>query len=155
MPDLAVINDFMAHRRLALVGVSHEPKAFANAVFRELKGAGYDVVPIAAVADEVDGEHCYRSITEVPEPVDGVIVMVRPEAAAAVVHQAVDAGVPRVWLHKGVGRGSVSDAAVAYCRDRGVPVVAGACPLMFTEHPVFIHRAHRGMMRARGAFRAA
>jgi len=155
MPDLAVINDFMAHKRFAVVGVSQDPKGFANIVVRELRSAGYDAVPVGAHLSELDGEPVYASVAEVPAPVEGVMVMVNPEAAKQVVREAVDAGVPRVWLHQGYGRGCVSDEAVAYCREHKVPVVDGACPLMFTEHPQWFHRMHRGMRKMRGSFRAA
>lgn len=155
MPDLAVINDFMAHKRFAVVGVSQDPKGFANTVVRELRKAGYDPVPVGAHLSELDGEPVYASVGEVPAPLDGVMVMVNAEAAKQVVRDSVDAGVPRVWLHKGYGPGCASDEAVAYCHEHGVPVVDGACPLMFTEHPQWFHRMHRGMRRMRGAFRAA
>lgn len=152
MPDLAMVNDFMAQKRFALVGVSRNPKAFANIAYHELHAAGYDVVPVAAHAAEVEGERCYRTVKEIPGTLDGVMVVVNAEAARQVVHEAVDAGVPRVWLHRGPGQGSVSDEAVEYCKAHGVPVVDGACALMFTEHPAFIHRAHRGFMRVTGKF---
>ena len=151
MPDLALVNDFMAQRRFALVGISRNPKAFANIAFHEMRAAGYEVVPVAAHATEVGGARCYRSITEVRDALDGVMVVVNAESAKQVVHEAVDAGVPRVSLHRGPGQGAVSDEAVEYCRAHGVSVVDGACALMFTQHPAFIHRAHRGVMRLTGS----
>ena len=77
------------------------------------------------------------------EPVDGVIVMVRPDAAEQVVREAIERGVPRVWLHRGVGTGAVSERAVELCRDAGVAVVDGACPLMFATPVGGVHRLHR------------
>jgi predicted CoA-binding protein len=75
--------------------------------------------------------------------------MVPAEGAAAVVGQAVERGIPRVWLHRGVGRGSVSEEAVRVCRDNGIAVVDGACPLMFDEPVRGVHRIHR-LMASRG-----
>jgi predicted CoA-binding protein len=74
--------------------------------------------------------------------------MVPAVAAATVVRRAVERGVPRVWLHRGVGRGSVSEEAVQVCRDNGIAVVDGACPLMFNEPVRGIHRIH-GLMASR------
>jgi uncharacterized protein len=143
MPDRTVIDDFLAHKRLAVVGVSrNNPKAFANAVLDGLREHGYDMVAV------------HRD-DPVAADVDGVIVMVNAQAARQVVRDYVDAGVARVWLHKGVGPGAVSDEAVSYCKEHGVAVVEGACPLMFLEPVGWFHRAHRGIRRIKGDFRTA
>jgi predicted CoA-binding protein len=75
--------------------------------------------------------------------VDGLLVMVPAEVAAGVVGEAIDRGIPRVWLHRGVGKGSVSSDAIAKCRAHGVAVVDGACPLMFEQPVGGVHRLHR------------
>ena len=54
----------------------------------------------------------------------GALVMTRPEASEQVVRDCAEAGVPRVWLHRGIGPGAVSRAAVDFCRLRGIAVVA-------------------------------
>jgi predicted CoA-binding protein len=79
----------------------------------------------------------------VPDPVDGVLVMVPARIAADVVRDAISRGIPRVWLHRGIGAGSVSREAVALCKQAGIAVVDGACPLMFLEPVKSIHRFHR------------
>jgi predicted CoA-binding protein len=142
MPSKTAIEDFMAQRRLAFVGVSHDPKDFSVAVYHQLAKSGYELVPINAHGGEVDGTPMLRSVAELAEPVDGAIVMVRAEAAAGVVRECIDAGVPRVWLHKGAGTGAVSDEAVALCREHGVEVIDGACPMMFAEPVGWFHRVH-------------
>ena len=43
---LRQIDDFLALKRIAVVGVSHEPKDFSRLLFRELKQRGYDLVPV-------------------------------------------------------------------------------------------------------------
>lgn len=149
MPSRAVIAEFLEQPTLAFVGVSRDGKQFANSVFRALRSSGHTVVPIHREAAEVEGEHAYRSLDAVPFPVGGVVVMVPPTETDAVVRSCVDAGVPRVWLHRGAGMAAVSDTAVAYCRDHGVAVVDGACPLMFLEPVGLFHRMHRGMVRSR------
>jgi predicted CoA-binding protein len=153
MPSRAAIDRFLAQEHVALVGVSHNPKDFANAVYRRLRDGGRTMY--AVNHDEslttVEGDPCYRRLAEVPDPVDGVIVMVPAEAAADVVRDAIARGIPRVWLHRGVGTGAVSKEAVALCRDHGIDVVDGACPLMFDEPVGWFHRVHRTIARGRFA----
>lgn len=149
MPDLTVISDFLAQPRIAFAGASRDPKQFANAVYRGMRAPGRTLVPVHPQASQIEGDATIPSIAALPQPVDGVLVMLPPEAALRVVREAVDAGVPRVWLHKGVGVSAVSDEAVQYCRDRGVAVVDGACPLMFVEPVGGIHRFHRFFVKRR------
>jgi predicted CoA-binding protein len=139
----SVIDDFLAQRRLAFVGVSHDPNEFSAAVYRELKGHGYELFPVNPHAEQVDGDASVGSVADLPDGIDGAIVMVPADSSAAVVTDCIDRGIPRVWLHKGAGPSSVTEEAVALCRDHGIEVVDGACPMMFMEDASWFHRVHR------------
>ena len=56
-----------------------------------------------------------------------------------------DAGVRRVWMHQSIGKqgSSVSPAAVEYCRQHKISVIAGACPMMFGPEADFGHTCMR------------
>jgi len=152
MLDIAVVDDFLAQRRIAVVGVSRRPAQFATTIWRELWSRGYDAVPVGRGADTIDGHPCFRTLTDVPGGADGVIVMVGPEAAAEVVDDAAEAGIPRVWLFQGAGgRGACTPDAVAAARSHGMTVVEGACPMMFLDPVGPVHRVHRWIRRRRGA----
>ena len=148
---------FLEAGRLAVVGASAERSNFGRAVLRELLLHGCDAVPVnpSAVAvgtTKVEGVPCYARIEDVPGPVEGAIVMVGAERSADVVRACADAGVPRVWLFRGLGSpGAMSDDALAVCDERHLEVVAGACPLMFLEPAGVVHRIHRAARRATGA----
>lgn len=142
MTDRATIDDFLAQTDLAFIGASRDPKAFSSSVYRELRQHGHTLYPVNPNADLVEGDECYRSVAALPA-VAGAIVMVASERSADAVQECIDAGIPRIWLHKGVGRSSVSDEAVALCTKHGVAVVDGACPLMFAEPVAGVHRIHR------------
>jgi predicted CoA-binding protein len=145
MPERKTIDDFLAQNHLALVGVSRDSKQFANAVYRSLRAGGRVLYPVnpAAGGGDLEGDRSYPKLADVPDPIDGVVVMLPAEAAVEVVSDAIDRGIPRVWLHRGVGAGAVSPEAVKLCRDHGVSVVDGACPLMFEQPVRGIHRIHR------------
>jgi predicted CoA-binding protein len=138
-----VIEDFLAQRHLAFVGASRDPKQFGNAVYRHLRDGGRTLYPVHPEAAAIEGDNAFARVTDVPDPVDGIVVMVKPDAAAQVVREAIQRGVPRVWLHRGVGTGAVSERAVELCREAGVAVVDGACPLMFAEPVGAFHKLHR------------
>ena len=150
MAARATIDDFLAQDQLALVGASRNPKAFSSGVYRELRAHGHTLYPVNPHADEVEGDRCFHAVADLPPEVGGAIVMVAADSAADVVQECIDQGIPRIWLHKGVGPSSVSDEAVALCEEHGVAVVDGACPLMFSEPAGAIHRIHRFEWRVTG-----
>ncbi len=65
-------------------------------------------------------------------------------------HEVADAGIPRVWLHRGMGPGSSSDAAAAFCREHGIAVIPGGCPNMFGATSDPGHRCMRVMLSVTG-----
>jgi predicted CoA-binding protein len=146
MSTRAAVDDFVAQRRLAFVGLSRSGKAFSNNAFRELKAKGYKLLPINPGADAIDGERCYSSFAALPEPVDGALVMVPPEHAERVVREAAAAGVRRVWLQQGAD----SPQAIRFCTEAGLDVVHGRCILMFAEPVRSFHRFHRVLARLMG-----
>jgi uncharacterized protein len=147
-------NAFLARKRLAVVGVSRDPRYFSRGLFREMLRRGYDLVPVNPAGGTIEGLPCARRVQEIAPPVDGALVMTRPAQTEAVVRDCAAAGVARVWLHRGVGPGAVSPAAVAFCREKGISVVEGECPFMFLQGSGFVHRAHGLLRRLTGGGRA-
>ena len=110
-------SEFLAHKRVAVTGVSRNPKEHgSNVVYKRLHDRGYQVFAINPYADEVEGDHCYHDLKSVPGSVDWVVIGTRPESAEATVHECVELGVERVWMHRAFGSGSVSREAAEYGR---------------------------------------
>jgi predicted CoA-binding protein len=145
MPERSTIDDFLAQKHLAFVGVSRDTKQFSNSIYRRLREDGRVLYPVnpAAEGAPLEGDASYARLADVPDPIDGVVVMVPAAAAAGVVREAAERGIPRVWLHRGGGPGAASPEAVQLCHDCGIAVVDGACPLMFLEPVRGVHRLHR------------
>ena len=141
-------DEFLAQRRIAVAGVSRDPKQPANLIYRRLRDTHHDVFAVNPNADQVEGDPSYRSVTEIPDGVDGVVIVTPAETSAAVVADCVAAGVPRVWLHRGLGPGSRTDEAVETCRANGINVIPGGCPNMFGATSDPGHRCLRLMLQA-------
>lgn len=54
MSSLARIREFLGQKRLAIVGVSRQPRDFSRALFREFCSRGYEVVPVNPAAREIE-----------------------------------------------------------------------------------------------------
>ena len=146
----AKVNDFLSQKRIAVAGVSrnqsHHPAA--NLIYRRLKTSGHDVFAVNPNMQTFDGDRCYPDLSSIPGGVDGVVIVTRPDLTERVVHQCSDAGVRCVWMHQSLSKGSsVSPGAVEYCRQHGISVIAGACPMMFGPAVDFGHTCMRWMMR--------
>lgn len=138
------VRAFLANQRIAVAGVSrNDTDAPANLIYRKLRDAGYEVFAVNPSAASVEGDRCYPDLAAIPGGIGAVVVATHPDATAAVVRQGIDLGVRYVWMHRSFGAGSVADEAVAACRDHGVHVIAGGCPMMFLQ-PVDI--GHRCML---------
>ncbi len=146
----AKVDDFLAQKRIAIAGVSrnknHHP--VGNLVYRRLKYTGHDVFPVNPLMQTFEGDRCYPDLQSIPGGVDGVVIITRPETTERIVRDCSDAAVRRVWMHQSMAKGSsVSPAAVEYCRQRGISVIAGACPMMFGPCVDFGHTCMRWMMK--------
>ncbi|MFI4977265.1 MAG: CoA-binding protein [Solirubrobacterales bacterium] len=147
--------EFLGQRRIAVAGVSRDAKQPANLIYRRLRDTGHEVFAVNPNAEEVEGDRAYRAVTAIPGGVDGVVIVTTPEVADGVVVDCVSAGVPRVWLHRGLGPGSISESAIAYCREHGVSVIPGGCPNMFGATADPGHRCLQVMLRLTGKIPAS
>ena len=152
MSSLETIQDFLAQKRIAVVGVSRNPKDFNSTLFRDLRKAGYDAVPVNPQVAEVDGVRCFDRVQAIAPPVDGVLIMTPRNVTDAIARDCVEAGVNRVWMYRAAGPGAVSESAAELCAQNGIRVVAGGCPYMFLPNPVWFHRMHRGLLKLVGKF---
>ena len=148
-------NAFLSQPRITVVGASDDRSNFGGTVYRALRDHGVDVVPVHPTAATVAGDLCHPDLASVPD-LGAVLVMVNPAQAIDVVRTCLDRGVDRIWLFKGLGGpGAVSSEALQLCEERGVDVIAGACPLMFLEPVGLPHRVHRVFRRLNGSLAAA
>jgi uncharacterized protein len=108
---------------IAVVGVSERPLRDSNLVARYLQQSGYRIVPVNPTLAEVLELRCYASLRELPAVPDLVDVFRRPDAVAAVVDEAVELGVQRIWLQRGV----IDRAAIKRALTAGIDVVADRC----------------------------
>jgi uncharacterized protein len=147
------VHDFLAQRRIAVAGVSrdnaHHP--VGNLIYERLKKTGHEVIPVNPHMQTFGSERCYPDLTSIPGGVDGVVIVTKPETTEQIVRDCRVAGVPRVWMHQSIGKGtSVSRAAVEYCREHQISVIAGACPMMYGDGADAGHTCMRWMLKLTG-----
>ncbi len=152
-----LVQDFLAQKTIAVVGVSNKRETGCNANYDRFKKNGYRVYAVNPHIQEFRGERCYPDLKSLPEKPDGVFILASPRVTEQIVQECVDLGVKRVWMHcmmgvkPGINAGmtSVSPAAVELCRQNGISVIPGSCPNQFLKAD-FGHAMMRGLWRLVG-----
>ena len=132
--------EFLSHKKLALVRLSAQTQVMGD-MTKELVPKGYDISVVYLNTGPGD-----PTIESVKGVVDGAIISVPKSECAAAVKEAIDAGIPRLWLQAG----SDSPEALALCEEKGVPVVHKACVLMYAQPVQSVHGFHRAIWKLFG-----
>ncbi len=142
---------FLGNKRVAVTGVSRDPKGHgSNIVYQRLRQRGYEVFAVNPNADTVEGDSCYHDLRSIPGGVDAVVIATRPEIAEETMRECAELGIKHVWMHRGPGAGSVSEAAAGYGRQQGITVIDGGCPCMFDPTADLGHKAMRFVFTLKG-----
>jgi hypothetical protein len=157
-----LVNGFLAQKSIAVVGVSDRRETGCNMAYKRFKDAGYNVWPINPRIDKFEGARCFPNLGSIPEVPDAVFILSRPEVTEQVVRECVDLGIEHVWMHCMLGTKpglvenitSVSQDAVALCREHGIKVIPGSCPNQFLN-PDVGHMMIRGISRILGFLKSS
>ncbi len=108
---------------IAMVGLSgnwFRPSYFAA---KYLIDHGYRVIPVNPNYDEILGQPCVASLSDIEEPVDVVNLFQRPEACPQFVAPAGDLGAKVFWMQLGI----VNLEAAGQAEEQGMTVVMDRC----------------------------
>ena len=152
-----LVQEFLAQKRIAVVGVSDKRDTGCNLSYKKFKENGYQVYAVNPRIATFEGQTCYPDLKAIPEKVDAVFVLASPKVTENIVRQCVDLGIKHVWMHcmmgtkpgLQAGASSVSLFAVEMCKTNGIAVIPGACPNQFLK-PDFGHALMRSMWRMFG-----
>ncbi len=153
----SLVKDFLAQKKIAVVGVSDQRETGCNLAYRKFKSEGYQVYAINPRLTQYESDPCYPDLKALPEKPDGVFILANPQVTETIVRQCVELGIPRVWMHCMMGTKpglaanmtSVSQPAVQLCREHNIAVIPGSCPNQFLK-PDFGHALMRVLWRACG-----
>jgi predicted CoA-binding protein len=150
--SLETIEAFLAQKRIAMVGISREPKSISVALFKELCRRGYDIVPVNPKAPSVNGHRCFARVQDIDPPVTAALLMTSPQITESVVADCFAAGIKQVWMYRAGGNGTVSAKALEFCNTKGMEVIPGQCPFMFLPGAAGVHRFHGFIRKITGRY---
>jgi predicted CoA-binding protein len=122
-PSDEIIEILRKCRTIAVVGLSPKESRDSNRVAKYLMDQGYEVVPVNPGQREILGKPCFRTLGDIPFPIDMVDLFLNPTRVPPVVDQAIEIGVHAIWMQEGV----VHNEAAQKARKAGIPVVMNKC----------------------------
>lgn len=112
-------------KTLAVVGYSEKPERAGHYVPKYLEAHGYRILPVNPRC-----ESCYKTLADLPEPVDLVLLFRKPEEVPQHLPEilAMNPRPKAVWMQLGIRNGEVAEAL----EREGLQVVQDRC--MKVEH---------------------
>ncbi len=117
-------------KTIAVVGLSPNPRRPSHGVARYLQRAGYRIIPVNPLVEEVLGERAWASLLDIGEPIDVVDVFRRWEFVSEITDQAIAIKAGALWLQDGVVDAESARRAVK----AGLDVVMDDCMMRRHAH---------------------
>ncbi len=135
--ELQKINEFLASKKFAMIGVSRDTKKTGYVFYKELKKKLYNIVPVNPHIDEIDGNPCYPTISSLPSDVEALIFTTKPEVTNQLLAEAFHKGIKQIFLQLG----SSNDKTIELIAKTDINIIYKRCILMFAK-PEGFHKFH-------------
>jgi predicted CoA-binding protein len=123
-------------KTIAIVGLSNKELRASYFVAFYLRRHGYRVIPVNPREAEVLGEKSFKSLADVPVPVDVVNVFRAPEALPGIAEEAVAICAPSLWCQFTV----INEEGGRIAEAGGLSVIMDRC--IKVEHARYVGRMH-------------
>ena len=137
------IEKFLEPRKMAIAGVSRDPKKFGYAIYKELKTKGYQVFPINPHVDQIEGEPCFHAVSALPLDIRNLLIITPKTQTMQVVKEALEKGIDNIWIQQTSEKKEVLD----YLKGKDINLVYKECIMMWIEPVTSIHKFHRRMKK--------
>lgn len=128
---------FRDFKRLAVIGLSRNPKSFSRQAYNLLKANGHELFPVNPNLENIDQDRCYQTIADVPA-VEAAVFFTNPQTTLELLPACRDKGITSVWFQPGAANPETMQEAERL----GLKAV-NSC--VFLHHPGsgFPHNVHR------------
>ncbi len=133
---LTIQRVLLSAKNIAIVGLSPNELRASYFVGFYLRRHGYHVIPVNPRESEVLGEKSFKSLTDVPVPIDVVNVFRAPDALPAIATEAVAIGATSLWCQFTV----INEEGGRIAETSGLSVIMDRC--IKVEHARYVGRMH-------------
>jgi uncharacterized protein len=122
---------------IAVVGLSDNPDRTSYMVSEAMQNNGYRIIPVNPNAEQILGEKCNASLTDIPEQIDIVNVFRRSEFIVPIAEEAIKAKAKVLWLQQGV----YNEEAASLASKQGLAVIMDRC--IKVEHSILLPKRNQ------------
>lgn len=109
--------------RIAIVGVSSDPRKWGHKIYKTLRSTGFEVYPINPKYSKIGDDPCYPNLKSLPKKPDTVITVVPPSVTENIVRECKNLKIERVWMQPG----SESKDSIYFCDNNNIKVLYNSC----------------------------
>jgi len=110
-------------KTIAVVGLSDNPDRTSYQISREMQKAGYKIIPVNPMVEEVLGEKSYQSLADIDIPFDMINVFRRSEFLPEIAKEAAETDCRVFWAQQGV----INEEAFNYLKEHDFAVIMDMC----------------------------
>lgn len=110
-------------KTIAVIGLSDNPDRTSYQISNEMQKAGYKIIPVNPMVDEVLGEKSFDSLADIDVPFDMINVFRRSEFLPEIAEEAVQTDCRVFWAQQGVS----NEKAYNYLKEQGFTVIMDMC----------------------------
>jgi predicted CoA-binding protein len=141
-----LIDKFLKDKRIAIAGVSRNPKKFGYLVFKELKSKGYNVLPVNPNTDILDDVKCFHHIEDLPSDVNSLLILTPKSNTDLILRTAINKGIKYIWVQQM----SETQETIKIAEEYQKEIIHHKCIFMFTEPVAGLHKFHRTLVKIFG-----
>src|ERR1700729_3622710 len=124
------LDTFFAPESIALIGASRDHEKIPGRLLIFLRKNEYPgkIYPINPNYGDIDGRKCYKSITEIGQPIDLAIIIIPAKSVLGALEQCADVGVKNAviissgFAEEGGDSAAMQDAIVALANKTGMRI---------------------------------
>jgi predicted CoA-binding protein len=120
------MQELLKLKNWAVVGATEDTSKFGYKVYKKLKKFDYNVYPVNPKFDEIEGQKCYSSISDINDPIDVISLIVNAKLGMEVIEKANERGIKNIWCQPGAESQELIDQAKAY----GMKIIYNECVLV-------------------------
>lgn len=117
---------------MAVLGASPKPERYSHKAMLMLRDHGYRAIPVNPAVDEILGEKCYPSVTNVPDKIDTITLYLGQARSDPLIDEIVETRPRRIIMNPG----AENEDLAARAREHGIEVVEG-CTLVMLRSGTF------------------
>jgi predicted CoA-binding protein len=120
------MQELLKLKNWAVVGATDDTSKFGYKVYKKLKKSDYNVYPVNPKFDEIEGQKCYSSISDINDPIDVISLIVNAKLGLEVIEKANERGIKNIWCQPG----AESQELIAKAKDYGMKIIYNECVLV-------------------------